>query len=88
VNDNVTVPGFVVPSNHVMVPPLTTPEGPDTNDTVEGINPAGNTSITVTDDASLPDTFNVRSYRTTSPALGELGDPVFARLITAIGVGV
>jgi hypothetical protein len=88
VNDNVTTPGFVVPNNQVIVPPLTTPAGPDTNDTVEGNNPAGNTSITVTDDAGLSDTVSVKSYRTTSPALGEVGDPFFTSVITDIGVGV
>jgi hypothetical protein len=71
-----------------MTLPVTVPAGLETNDTVKGNKPLGITSVTVTASAALPLTCNVRSYRTTSPAFGFVGKPVFTRLITAIGVGV
>jgi hypothetical protein len=88
VNDTVTSPIETDPNNHVIVLPLTVPAGPDTNDTVEGSSPVGKTSVNVTESAALSDTCNVKSYRTTSPALGLVGRPVFTKLITAGGVGV
>jgi hypothetical protein len=68
--------------------PITIPEGPETNATVEGINPIGNTSVNVTLEAALSVTWSVRSYRTKSPAFGAAGDPVFSNFKTAMGVGV
>jgi hypothetical protein len=88
VNATATSPIETVPSTQVIVLPLTVPAGPDTNDTVEAIKPVGKTSVIITEDAALPPTCNVKSYRTTSPAFGFSGKPVFNKLITAMGVGV
>jgi hypothetical protein len=68
--------------------PLTVPAGTDRYETVEGSNPVGNTSVTVTLSAALPLTLNVKSYRTISPDFGFVGRPVFTKLITAMGVDV
>jgi hypothetical protein len=88
VNATVVSPVETVPSTQEIVFPLTVPAGPETNNTVEVINPVGKTSVIVTEDAELPVTCNVKSYRTLSPAFGFVGRPVFTKLITAMGVGV